>query len=87
MENKDGKMQVCKDLLNIRLLPVSSQNEIYSLIIDSFKNEYMPLLNYRVGDLVKATKEEYDNFEKNGIVSEMAGREKDLINRYIRQYL
>ena len=80
LENKDGKMEVCKDLLDVRLLPINEKNNVYSLIIDSYKNEYMPLLNYRVGDLVSATKEEYKNFEKDKVVTQMAGREKDLID-------
>lgn len=85
LENENGKMQICKDLLDIKLLPINSEkeNNIYSIIIDSYKNEYMPLLNYRVGDLVQATLDEYKNFSKNGIISKMAGREKDLINNKI----
>jgi len=83
LENEDGKMQVCKDLLDVRLLPVNVENNIYSLIIDSFKNEYMPLLNYRVGDLVYSTPEEVRDFSLNGVVTKMAGREKDLIDNKI----
>ena len=83
LENENGKMQLCKDLVEVRLLPVMPKNNLYSIIIDSFKNEYMPLLNYRVGDLVSATKDEYTNFEKDGIVTSMAGREKDLIDNKI----
>ncbi len=83
LENKDGKMEVCKDLLDVKLLPINEKNNVYSLIIDSYKNEYMPLLNYRVGDLVSATKEEYKNFEKDKVVTQMAGREKDLIDEKI----
>ena len=83
LENESGKMQICKDLISIHLLPVCPMNNIYSIVVDSFKNEYMPLINYRVGDLVLATKEEYEKFEQNGIVSEMAGREKDLIDNRI----
>lgn len=82
LENENGKMRVCKDLIDLNLLPINddANNNIYSIIIDSYKNEYMPLLNYKVGDLVQATIDEYENFKKDGIVSKMAGREKDLID-------
>lgn len=85
LENENGKMHICKDLIDIKLLPINDDesNNIYSIIIDSYKNEYMPLLNYKVGDLVQATPKEYKNFDKDGIVSKMAGREKDLIDNKI----
>lgn len=85
LENENGKMHICKDLIDIKLLPINDDesNNIYSIIIDSYKNEYMPLLNYKVGDLVQATPKEYKNFNKDGIVSKMAGREKDLIDNKI----
>ena len=72
-------------MIDIKLLPINDDesNNIYSIIIDSYKNEYMPLLNYKVGDLVQATPKEYKNFAKDGIVSKMAGREKDLIDNKI----
>lgn len=79
LEN-DAGMKVCKDLVDVRLLEVSKENNLYTLIIDSFKNKYMPLLNYRVGDMVMATPEMVDNFNRDGIVQRMAGREKDLLN-------
>ena len=74
---ENGKMKLCPDLIDVRLEPIDLNNDIYSIIIDSYKNEYMPLINYRVGDMIQATKEEYNNFSKNKIVSSMAGREKD----------
>ena len=85
LEDANGKMRICKDLIDVRLLPINNDknNNIYSIIIDSYKNEYMPLLNYKVGDLVQATIDEYKNFDKDGIVSKMAGREKDLIDNKI----
>ena len=85
LENENGKMHICKYLIDIKLLPINDDesNNIYSIIIDSYKNEYMPLLNYKVGDLVQATPKEYKNFNKDGIVSKMAGREKDLIDNKI----
>lgn len=85
LEDEKGKMRICKDLIDIKLLPINDNknNNIYSIIIDSYKNEYMPLLNYKVGDLVQATSDEYENFDKVGIVSKMAGREKDLIDNKI----
>lgn len=79
LENDDGKMQLCKDLIEVSLLPIASENRLYSLIISSMKNEYMPLIKYRVGDMVIANEEEEKTFAEKGIVSKMAGREKDII--------
>lgn len=85
LEDANGKMHICKDLLEISLLPINDDknNNTYSIIVDSYKNEYMPLLKYKVGDLVQATIDEYKNFDKDGVVSKMAGREKDLIDNKI----
>jgi len=76
---KDGKMSLCKDLVNVDLLEINRDKQLYTLIIDSFKNKYMPLLDYRVGDMVIATKEQVLTFKEKGIVEKMAGREKDLL--------
>lgn len=77
IEDEQGKMKVCPDLLDVKLEPVNKEQNVYNLIIDSLKNEYMPLINYKVGDMVIATKEEYENFREKGQISRMAGREKD----------
>ena len=78
LENNSGKMELCKDLVDVRLLEINKENNLYTLIIDSYKNEYMPLLDYRVGDMVIATPEQINNFSKDYVVEKMAGREKDL---------
>ena len=82
LEN-NNKMKLCRDLVDVKLLEVSKENNLYTLIVDSYKNEYMPLINYRVGDMVIATKEQVENFNEDGIVEKMAGREKDLINENV----
>lgn len=79
LENDEGKMQMCKDLVEVSLYPISKEDNLYTLIITSLKNEYMSLLNYRVGDMVIATDDEVENFNTNMVVSKMAGREKDLL--------
>lgn len=80
LENKGGKMSLCRDLVDIKLLPIDKKNNLYTLIVDSYKNEYMPLINYRVGDMVIATEDQIKNFNQNHEITKMAGREKDLIN-------
>ena len=80
---KDGKMNLCKDLINVSLLEIDQSKQLYTLIIDSFKNKYMPLLDYRVGDMVIATPEQVSNFKEKGIVKKMAGREKDLLENNV----
>lgn len=76
---KNGKMNLCKDLVNVDLLEIDCEKQLYTLIIDSYKNKYMPLLDYRVGDMVIATKEQVLTFKEKGIVEKMAGREKELL--------
>jgi len=80
---ENNKMKLCKDLIDVNLLEIDKNNNIYTLIVDSYKNEYMPLINYRVGDMVIATEKQVKDFKDNGIVEKMAGREKDLINETI----
>lgn len=77
LENEEGKMAFCKDKADVKLLKV--KEDLYTLIVDSYKNEYMPLLDYQVGDMVNATKEQYKSFKKDMVVEKMAGREKDLL--------
>lgn len=77
LEDEEGKMKVCPDLLDVKLEPVNIEQDVYALIINSIKNEYMPLINYRVGDMVIATKEELKNFKEKRQITRMAGREKD----------
>ena len=80
---KEGKMNLCKDFINVSLLEIDQSKQLYTLIIDSFKNKYMPLLDYRVGDMVIATPEQVSNFKEKGIVEKMAGREKDLLENNV----
>jgi len=80
LENDKGTMSVCKDLVDVKLLPVDKKKNLYTLIVDSYKNEFMPLINYRVGDMVIATEKQFETFNRNHEVTKMAGREKDLIN-------
>ena len=76
-------MNLCKDFINVSLLEIDQSKQLYTLIIDSFKNKYMPLLDYRVGDMVIATPEQVSNFKEKGIVEKMAGREKDLLENNV----
>ena len=34
-------MKVCPHLLNVKLEPVNIEQDVYALVIDSIKNEYM----------------------------------------------
>ncbi len=77
LEDEEGKMKLCPDLLDVKLEPVNIEQDVYALVIDSIKNEYMPLINYKVGDMVIATKDEFKNFKEKRQITRMAGREKD----------
>ena len=77
IEDTDGKMRICPALVDVRFEPIDKEKNIYTLIIDSYKNEYMPLINYKVGDLIEMTEEQLRDFKTEGKISRMAGREKD----------
>lgn len=77
---ENNKMKLCKDLVDVRLVEINKENNLYTIIIDSLKNKYMPLINYRVGDMVIATEKQVKEFTEKGVVEKMAGREKDLID-------
>ena len=77
IEDEMKKMKLCPDLIDVRFEPVDIKNNIYSLIIDSYKNEFMPLINYKVGDMVEINENEIRNFKEKKQITRMAGREKD----------
>lgn len=56
---------------------INSKNNLYEIFITSFKNEYMPLINYQIGDVVKIYHHDVDKIdgkESEVRLSRMCGR-------------
>ena len=79
LTNQDGELALCPELLDVDFIQIENADNLYELVISSFKNEHMPLINYRMGDIVEMTKNQYDKFKEHGIITRIAGRTKNLI--------
>ena len=53
LEDEQGALQRCRDLSTVEYAPFDVERGIYYLLVTSLKNQYMPLIRYRIGDLVK----------------------------------
>lgn len=78
LEDSAGRMQLCPELAGVDFDPVDAERGIYALIVHSRKNEYMPLFNYRVGDLAELSGRAP---EHGAVIKRICGREKDLLRR------
>lgn len=77
-----GQMHLCDDLIQVELLPFKNRADLFSLIITSLRNPFMPFVNYKTGDIVKVT----SNDQKCGCglttptnIQWVMGREKDTV--------
>lgn len=52
-EAPDGSLRRCPELSRVELSPFMPDQGLYRVLVTSLKNEFMPLLRYDVGDLVK----------------------------------
>lgn len=78
LENENGNMKMFNQNLQVNLDPINKSKNLYSILISSNKNEFMPLFNYRSGDIAEITQDQLKNFSLNSTISRIAGREKDL---------
>lgn len=53
VESDVGRLERYPDLSLVNFSPYRPDYGLYYLIVTSFKNDYMPLVRYRIGDLVK----------------------------------
>lgn len=79
LTNKNGDLALCPDMLEVDFIPIENSENLYELVVSSVKNEHMPLINYRMGDIVEMDKRQYDNFRNNGTIKRIAGRTKSII--------
>lgn len=63
------------DQMNIELLPVVDGSTLYSIVVTSLRNPYMPLIRYRSGDCARTV----DGTPDPNRIARFCGREKELI--------
>ena len=69
-------------LIQVELIPFKNRTDLFSLIVTSLRNPFMPFVNYKTGDIVKATSS--NNKCECGLrtptnIQWVMGREKDII--------
>lgn len=74
--DRQGRYTAFLDKMEIELIPFSPDSAIYSLIVSSIRNPYMPLVRYRSGDCVQTT----DGTADPEKVMRFCGREKEMLN-------
>lgn len=72
----NGKIKHCPELSHVEFMPFCEERGIYSLILSSIKNEYMPFLRFKVGDLVKVSPNKATGEME---INYFCGREKDIV--------
>ena len=76
----EGKLTHCSDLSHVEFVPFSEKKGIYYLILSSFKNEYMPFVRFKIGDLVKINSSlEFNALSEQAEIEYFCGREKDVV--------
>ncbi|MET9399027.1 hypothetical protein [Kitasatospora sp. NPDC002965] len=73
--DRTGRYRPYLDRMSVELLPVAPGSEIYSLIVTSVRNPYMPLVRYRSGDCVRTL----DGSPDPDRIARFCGREKELL--------
>ncbi|KVE36311.1 hypothetical protein [Burkholderia sp. TSV86] len=74
--NREGCYVPYLDKMQVELLPFESDNRIYSLIVSSIRNPFMPLIRYRSGDCVQTT----DGSADPAKLMRFCGREKEMLH-------
>ncbi|AHH99330.1 hypothetical protein [Kutzneria albida] len=73
--DQDGTYRPYLDKMSVELLPVAPGSTIYSLIVSSVRNPYMPLIRYRSGDCARTA----DGTPDPTKITRFCGREKELL--------
>ncbi|MFK8258595.1 hypothetical protein ACFL9S_12500 [Erwinia sp. AnSW2-5] len=73
--DRQGRYVPYLDKMAIELIPFVAGSSVYSLIVSSVRNPYMPLIRYRTGDCVQTT----DGTANPEKVMRFCGREKEML--------
>jgi phenylacetate-CoA ligase len=74
--DRQGRYTPYLDKMRLELQPIATGSRIYSLIVSSVRNPYMPLIRYRSGDCVQTV----DNSDDPKSIVRFCGREKEMLN-------
>ncbi|MFD4828842.1 hypothetical protein ACFWPV_03145 [Streptomyces uncialis] len=74
--DRNGRYHPYLDRMSLELLPVTPGSSLFSLIVTSVRNPYMPLIRYRSGDCVRTL----DGTPDPSKVARFCGREKELLH-------
>ncbi|WP_208449885.1 hypothetical protein [Burkholderia ambifaria] len=74
--DREGRYTPYLNKMQVELLPFDSDNRIYSLIVSSIRNPFMPLIRYRSGDCVQTTDGSADLTK----LMRFCGREKEMLH-------
>ncbi|WP_445397350.1 hypothetical protein ACSMX9_25560 [Streptomyces sp. LE64] len=74
--DRSGRYHPHLDRMSLELLPVAPGSTLYSLIVTSVRNPYMPLVRYRSGDCVRTL----DGSPDPAKAMRFCGREKELLD-------
>ncbi|WMY72584.1 hypothetical protein RHD99_13955 [Buttiauxella selenatireducens] len=73
--DRQGQYYPHTNKMHLELIPLEEGSTIYSLIVSSIRNPWMPLIRYRSGDCVQTT----DNTADPNKVRRVCGREKEML--------
>lgn len=77
---QNGKLGRCPELSQVEFLPFFQEKGIYYLILTSTKNEFMPFVRFRIGDLVKIDpKTKPNDLTDDTQIEYLCGREKEVV--------
>ncbi|GAA4526516.1 phenylacetate--CoA ligase family protein [Amycolatopsis samaneae] len=71
----EGRYHPYLDRMRVELVPVEAGSTLYSLIVSSIRNPYMPLIRYRSGDCARTV----DGSPDPARIARFCGREKELV--------
>ncbi len=77
---QNGRQIRCSDLSYVEFIPFAEKKGIYHLIVSSTKNEYMPFVRFKMGDLVKINlQHKFSQLLDDTQIEYICGREKDVV--------
>ncbi len=74
--DRHGRYTPYLDKMRLELQPIAPGSRIYSLIVSSVRNPYMPLIRYRSGDCVQTA----DGSDDPASIVRFCGREKEMLH-------